>query len=78
MSIRTETEKYIFHMKDSDEFYDLIEDPWEMKNLALSPATEPKVQKLRDRLLQEVRGDVPRLAEIMERAIAEQVEPRDQ
>ncbi len=68
MSIRTETDKYIYHMRDEDELYDIEADPWEMRNIAREAAARPRLESLRQRLLAEVRADNPRLASMMERA----------
>jgi len=63
LSIRTEKEKYVFHYDDSDELYDMESDPGEMRNLIEVPSYGSRKVKLRQRLLADLRDDMPRLAE---------------
>ena len=51
--VRTERYKYVYNPSDIDEFYDLDEDPWEMRNLADTVSEdliEPMRQTLRDHI----------------------------
>jgi arylsulfatase A-like enzyme len=50
--IRNDEFKYVFNVTDTDELYDLKNDPYEMKNLIRDPQYAPVIQKLRNRLLQ--------------------------
>ncbi|MDZ4199401.1 MAG: sulfatase-like hydrolase/transferase, partial [Kiritimatiellia bacterium] len=48
---RTERYKYVKRFYESDEFYDLKDDPGEMKNRILDPALAGEIQTLRNRML---------------------------
>lgn len=54
ISIRTEKDKYIFHGKDTDEYYDMTEDPYENWNLYPSNVHGDRVQMLRKLIVKEL------------------------
>jgi arylsulfatase A-like enzyme len=45
-----ENYKYVAHLDDSDELYDLKEDPFELKNLILEPLLKPVLNQIQGRL----------------------------
>lgn len=52
--IRSDTHKYVFRMDGSEELYDLIEDPGELRNVAAVPAAAPNLAKMRARMMQKL------------------------
>ncbi len=63
--IRTPEDKYVFHGKDIDEYYDLVADPLETQNLYPDHAPAERISELRAAILDELQSSVPRLAEIV-------------
>lgn len=51
--LRTNRYKYVYHASDSDELYDLENDPWELVNIAAEPGNAELLADLRLRLLRE-------------------------
>jgi len=49
-ALRTRTHKYVWNLTDIDEFYDLVNDPGEKKNLICDPAFKDMVSSFRRRL----------------------------
>lgn len=54
ISIRTDIDKYIFHGKDVDEYYDLSIDPFENRNLYPSGIGAERIQFLRNTIIGEL------------------------
>ncbi len=48
--LRTRDWKYIWNLTDTDELYDLQNDPWELHNLVHDPAAAPTLARLRQQL----------------------------
>lgn len=63
LSIRTDTDKYVLHMTDIDEYYDLTRDPHEMRNAIDDSSSAPRIADLRDTLLAEIGVGCPPLAQ---------------
>lgn len=51
-AIRTDRYKYVYRPHETDEFYDLAEDPGELRNRIADPASRPVIDALQDRLLE--------------------------
>lgn len=49
---RTRTHKYVQRLYETDELYDLVQDPLEERNVINDPAYQPVLAALKDRLLQ--------------------------
>ena len=54
--VRTNRWKYVWNMTDTDELYDLKEDPWELDNRVGDPAVADALRDLRSRLLAHLEG----------------------
>jgi arylsulfatase len=63
LSITTKEDKYIFRWNDHDEFYDLVQDPYENSNLINQLENDLRIQLLREKLVEELAATTPRLAE---------------
>ncbi|WP_158299178.1 sulfatase-like hydrolase/transferase [Paenibacillus antri] len=50
-AIRTDRYKYVYRAHEIDEFYDLLEDPGELRNRIADPAYRPAIEAMQDRLL---------------------------
>jgi len=48
--LRWQQYKYVAHLDDMDELYDLEQDPWEHRNLARDPGKAPVLDEMRERL----------------------------
>ena len=55
--VRTRTHKLVYNRSDIGELYDLVRDPWEMKNLIDLPETK----SVQNELLERMRGHMVRL-----------------
>ena len=49
--VRTKDWKYVYNPYDADELYDMVHDPYEMRNLAADPAYGQKLQEMKARFL---------------------------
>lgn len=65
--IRTALDKYVFHGKDTDEYYDLMADPHETMNRYPSQVSQERIGELRRLILGELSGSAPNLAGIVAR-----------
>jgi N-acetylglucosamine-6-sulfatase len=56
-AVRTERWKYIHYteLKDSDELYDLSNDPYEMKNRIGDPQSATALREMQEKLAQQLR-----------------------
>jgi arylsulfatase A-like enzyme len=54
LSLRTDTERYVFRWNDEDELFDLAADPHEIVNLAGARAERDRVEGLRRALVAEI------------------------
>jgi arylsulfatase A-like enzyme len=57
--LRTRTHKLVFNRSDFGELYDMVNDPWEMRNLIDLPET----RDLQDRLMARMREHMVRLGD---------------
>lgn len=48
--LRNDHYKYVWNMTDTDEFYDMVNDPWEMNNLIAEPSVQGEIAAMRKRL----------------------------
>ena len=62
--VRTRTHKLVYNQSDIGEFYDLVDDPWEVRNLF----NRPDSQGIKSQLLEEMRGHMLRLDDPIIRA----------
>jgi arylsulfatase A-like enzyme len=64
--IRAEHDKYIFHGKDSDEYYDMMEDPYENCNLYPNKVSQERISELRTIILDELEKSGTVLANLVQ------------
>lgn len=71
LSVKTETEKYIFHYRDQDELYDLCADPYENINRMATERTKPDIRGYQNLIIDSLRSTSPALSDIVNKKIEE-------
>jgi arylsulfatase A-like enzyme len=62
LSVRTPSRRYIWRLHDHDELYDLEADPFELDNIAGSPAHRGEIERFRRLLAAEIEATFPAVA----------------
>jgi len=62
MSVRTSTHRYIFRLHDRDELYDVVADPYELRNIRDSPGSDSIVRQFQLSLAESLTPSLPNVA----------------